>query len=94
MTLYYDPAALAPRGLTPWAVRGEHRWCYAMTMLRMEGLRRAGAELTARDTERLEVWIANLREGDLVVHYEPDTDHGFVHVPRRPGVDADLIREL
>jgi len=29
----------------------------------------------------------------LVVHYDADTEQGVCYVPRRPGVDLDLIRE-
>lgn len=86
-------AAAIRNALVPWVIRPEHRWAYALTMLRSEARRRAGGEVTERDGDRLDLWIENLRLGDLVIHYEPRSDEGFRHVPRRRGVDTDLIRE-
>lgn len=79
--------------LVPWTIDGAHRWSYALSMLRMEAGRRAGAGLSEDDARRLETWLANLRDGDLVIDYNPGTDVGFCHVPRRRGIDHDLIRE-
>lgn len=80
--------------LIPWHVRSEHRWAYDLAMLRMEGRRRAGVSIRPADLTRLESWKRRLVEnGDAVVHYDPDTEDGFFYVPRRPGIDADLIRE-
>jgi hypothetical protein len=42
---------------------------------------------------RLEPWLEKLRQAGAVVHYEADTKQGFFYVPRRPGIDLDLIRE-
>ena len=78
--------------LIPWRVNPEHRWHYAVSMLRAEARRRAGVELTPEFTDRLERWLMHRREDDTVVHYDPDTPEGFWYVPRRVGIDTDLIR--
>ena len=80
--------------LIPWAVKEEHRYAWDITMLRFEGRRRAGLrELKPEQEQHLEAWIAGLQEDDAVVHYDPDTEKGWFHVPRRAGIDADLIRK-
>ena len=79
--------------LIPWQVAEEHRFAYPLAMLRVEARRREGRKLRASDAERVSSWKAQLAEEDLVVHYEPGTEEGFYYVPRRAGVDRDLIRE-
>ncbi|QTE28059.1 hypothetical protein [Pengzhenrongella sicca] len=79
--------------LIPWAVNEAHRWAYPLALLRMEARARAGYQLTATDRSRLRSWNEKLVSQDLVVHYDDDTDEGFFYVPRRPGVDLDLIRQ-
>lgn len=78
--------------LIPWHVRADHRWAYPLAMLRTEARRRAGARLTPTDERRLSTWLKHLRERDLVVHYDPTTAEGFHYVPRRPGIDVDVVR--
>lgn len=78
--------------LIPWEVKVEHRWRYPLAMLRHEARRRAGMAQAADIPEKLEAWKRNLAEEDVVVHYEPDTEDGFFYVPRRKGIDTDLIR--
>lgn len=78
--------------LIPWTVHAEHRWAYPLAMLRAEARRRAGVPLTPDDGRRIGAWLDNLREHDLVVHYDPTTAEGFHYVPRRPGIDVDLVR--
>ncbi|MBO3103471.1 hypothetical protein [Cellulomonas fengjieae] len=77
----------------PWPVREEHRWNYILALLRMEARRRAGATLSDADAGRLERFRVQLAESGLVVHYDAETAEGFHCVPRRPGIDQDLIRE-
>lgn len=77
--------------LIPWAVLEEHRWDYAVAMLRVEARRRAGRPLRDSDHPRLTAWLAGLRERGEVVAYDPEV--GFTYVPRRPAIDEDLIRE-
>lgn len=79
--------------LIPWEVKYEHRWAYPLAMLRVEARKRDGFELRASDAERLETFKRRLIEDGLVVHYDPDTEQGWWLVPRRPGIDKDLIRE-
>lgn len=78
--------------LMPWHVKPEHRWEYAPVMLRVEARRREGRTLREQDAKRLASWKATLRDNNLVVHYDPDTEEGWFYVPRREGVDMDLVR--
>ncbi|MGC5019781.1 hypothetical protein [Micromonospora sp. DT47] len=75
-----------------WAVRREHRYHHILHMLRTEARRRAGEPIPAAQLKKLEGWLRNLSEQDVVVHYDPDTEQGWWLVHRRPGVDDDLIR--
>lgn len=77
--------------LIPWAVKPEHRWAYAVQMLRSEARRREGKELREIEWLRLEPWLRGLDEDNVVIHYDPDTDEGFFRVPREKG-DDDIIR--
>ncbi len=79
--------------LVPWHVREEHRWAYSVAMLRAEARRRAGKEVPHADLERLESFKKSLEEQSCVIHYDPSSKEGFIRVPRRPGIDNDLIRE-
>lgn len=78
--------------LIPWHVKREHRWAYAVMMLRTEGRKRAGKPLSEDMEHQLAVWKENLAADKAVVHYDPDTEEGFFYVPRREGIDTDLIR--
>lgn len=79
--------------LTPWELRPEHRSMYPASMLRYEARLRAGDKLDPKWARWLENWKEGLERDNLVVHYDPDTEQGFWLVPRREGVDMDLIRE-
>lgn len=79
--------------LIPWKVLPEHQLNYSLAMLRVEGRRRRGETLREVDATRLEAFKEQLAEGDLVVHYDPETEEGFFLVPRRENVDTDMIRE-
>ena len=79
--------------LLPWKIKQEHAGLFAATMLRAEGRRRAGQQLSNRLESQLDAFLARLKKDDLVVHYDPETADGFALVPRRKGVDGDLIRE-
>ncbi len=79
--------------LIPWAVRREHRANHILQMLRTEARHRAGEPVPPDRLKQLRGWLDNLAEQDAVAHYEPDTPQGWWLVPRRPGVDEDLIRE-
>lgn len=79
--------------LIPWHVRSEHRWAYPLAMLRSEARLREGVVLREMESIRLDGFKRGLKQDDLVIHYDPDTDEGFFYVPRREGVDTDLIRK-
>lgn len=88
-----DTRIVRDEKLIPWAVKPEHRHSHAVSMLRAEARRRAGKTLTPLMEDMLDTWLRGLEEEDQVVHYDPDTPEGWWYVPRRPGVDNDLIRE-
>ena len=74
----------------PWRVQVEHLRAYPVRMLRLLGRRRAG-EPIAKDAEyRLDIWLRKVREENVVVAYDPDSDEGFVYVRRLPSDPADL----
>lgn len=79
--------------MSAWAVAAPHRGLYAAKMLRFEGRRRRGEELPAEIAPRLEWWKAKLNADGVVVLYNPDTPEGWHYVPRREGVDLDLISD-
>lgn len=78
--------------LIPWEVKREHRWAYAVTMLRAEARRRGGYGMDANQLAKIAAWKENLLARGEVIHYDPDTAKGFHYVKRGPG-DHDLIRE-
>ncbi|WP_240942573.1 hypothetical protein [Planosporangium thailandense] len=87
-----DTRIVHDEDLIPWQVEERHRWAYPAVMLRAAGRRRAGREIGGEYSSRLDTWLRARAEDDTVVHYDPDTDEGWFYVPRRPGVDTDLIR--
>lgn len=78
--------------LIPWEVKREHRWNYNLAMLRAEARRRDGKLLRDDEAGKLSSWKRHLLDENAVVHYEPETEQGWFLVPRREGVDLDLIR--
>lgn len=87
-----DARIIHDEDLIPWRVEERHRWEYPAMMLRAAGRRRAGRALGGDYDSRLDAWLRTREEDDTVVHYDPDTDEGWFYVPRRPGIDTDLIR--
>lgn len=79
--------------LIPWGVKPEHRHDYPILMLRKEARRRAGLPISAEDQHAIDAWIRGMKESDVVLHYEPETEDGWFYVPPRPGIDTDLIRK-
>lgn len=79
--------------LIPWEVKREHRYAHTVNMLRIEARRRAGKPVTDREAKLVDGFLGGLEADDAVIHYDPDTEQGWFRVPRRPGVDTDLIRE-
>lgn len=89
----YDRRTAWDQDLIPWAIEPQHRYSYPIIMLRREARRRAGFEMTPEQQHEIDVWIAGMTEADAVLHYDPDTEEGWFYVPRREGVDTDLIRD-
>lgn len=79
--------------LLPWTVDRKHAHLYQAKMLRLEGRIRDGQPCSEAEAKRHEAWRQRLSNEGLVVHYDPATAEGFFLVPRRPGVDTDLIRD-
>lgn len=79
--------------LIPWKVEEQHRYMWDILQLRKEARRRTGSPLPEGEGDVVDAWIRGLDEEGAVIHYEPDTDQGWFRVPRRKGVDHDLIRE-
>lgn len=79
--------------LIPWEIKEEHRYAHPISMLRAEARRRAGNELSRHMESMLDGFLRTLERDDLVVDYQRDAEQGWHLVPRRVGVDADLIRE-
>lgn len=80
------------RELIPWQVDPEHRHRHAAAMLRAEARRRAGKQLAHVVAHRLDAWLGRLKRDGTVVHYDRATTSGWSYVPRREGIDLDLIR--
>lgn len=79
--------------LVPWHVLEHHQWSSHLAMLRVEEWLRAGSWVPPSDITRHTAWRQGLDAAGLVVDYDPATDEGFVLVPRRTGVDTDVIRD-
>lgn len=78
--------------LIPWQVLMGHQKQYHVRMLRVEGRLRAGGHVEEGALRRLENWKAELEQKRAVIHYNPMKEPGFHAVPRREGIDTDLIR--
>ena len=77
----------------PWSpIAVEHNASYQLTMLRIGARVRAGKQVSVRERERFERWARELREKNLVVHYQYDSTKGFYYVKARPGIDTGLVR--
>ncbi|MEU5945906.1 hypothetical protein ABZ793_10130 [Micromonospora sp. NPDC047465] len=78
--------------LIPWLLKDEHRWLFPIQMLRTEARRRAGKQLRKEEKVKLDAWLRRLARENTVLHYDPDTEEGWFYVPRREGIDTDIIR--
>lgn len=79
--------------LIPWKVHEDHRYAYPILMLRKEARRRAGFPLPAGVDREVDVWLRKMRANGTVLAYIPEIGNGWHYVPRRDGLDHDIIRE-
>lgn len=89
----YQRRAIRNDDLIPWAMKREHMYHADLANLRSEARLREGYPLSEAQQIRLDNWKAALANEGAVVHYDPDTEEGFWWVPRREGIDHDLIRQ-
>ena len=85
--------ATRDRDLIPWDVREQHLVLLPMRMFHAKTRRDRRLPVNPDQLQRLLEWEKLLKEQNLVVHYEPNTDQGFFYVPAREGIDNGLIRE-
>lgn len=86
------PRSLRKNPLIPWKVRREHQQKWTHTLLRNENRRRNGLPVNEAALTELERWKIGLEKAGAVVDYRRDTEEGYFLVPRREGIDTDLIR--
>jgi len=79
--------------LIPWAIKPEHHFGEPLWALRAEARLRSGMEMRQGALDKLAAWKDRQFHDGLVIHYDPDTEQGWWLVPRREGVDMDMIRE-
>ena len=78
----------------PWArISIDHNHAYQLTMLRIAARMVRGLPVRDVDRRRFERWAAELRERNLVVHYEYNSPDGFYYVAAREGVDDGFVRK-
>lgn len=75
----------------PWHVLDEHKYNSQARLLRLEGRRRKGGNLTKRELSWLTTWRRELDAAGAVITYDPQTEEGFHWVPRTES-DDDIIR--
>lgn len=87
--------------LIPWTVRTEHAHARPAGMLRMLGRREAGLAIPPAKERMLDRWLAEVKEANVVVDYDPDyppnpanPKNGGWHYRRRKPEDGDsLVRK-
>lgn len=85
--------ATRDRDLIPWDVREPHLVLLPMRMFHTMTRREQRLPVGPEQLQRLTEWERMLKDRNLVVHYEPNTDQGFFYVPAREGIDNGVIRE-
>jgi hypothetical protein len=75
----------------PWHVLDEHKYHTQARLLRLEGRRRQGRKLNAKELQWLTTWRRELEAHNAVVMYDPKTEEGF-HWVTRTASDDDVIR--
>lgn len=89
------------RAFIPWRVRRAHTWTYPPTMLRYLAQQSEGKELPEAKARLLRKWLADIREADVVVCYDPEippnpaspVTGGFYYARRRPEDGESIIRQ-
>ena len=74
----------------PWRLRGKDLAAYPIRMLRLLARRRAGEDLSAEETKRLNNWLNMMAEENAVVAYDPDVTPSIFYIDRQPEDPADL----
>ena len=78
----------------PWdRIKAVHNQEYPLTMLRSLARRNRGLPISQIQSERLDSWLERLGEEQAVVHYEPQSEHGFYYVPRQPEDGDGYVRK-
>lgn len=72
----------------PWRLKNDpsHMFHVAAVNLRLLGRRRRGTPLSAAEERRLDGWLTELEERDLVAWYS--REHGWHYIPKRKGIDG------
>lgn len=86
------------KSFIPWKVATQHNRCKVINNLRALAAKEAGETLEVGEARRLELWLQQLREADVVVCYDrnqPPTPGnpkgGFYYSKRRPSDDPGSI---
>lgn len=88
-----DPVRAQTRAV-PWSpIAPQHREKYLVRMLRAAHRRDAGLTNAPVMEAQLNTFMASMERDGWVVDYDPDSEDGFVRVPRREGIDLGLVRE-
>ena len=78
--------------MIPWVLRPEHMHSAEARLLRFEGRRRRGLDLSDADLTWLNNWLAELDEDKKVVMYDERTPQGWWYVERTEDDDDPVIR--
>ena len=82
-----------PNSIRPWRVKAEHCGSEIDHRLYEYGCRRSEQPLTHEQNATLDAFLARLDRRRMVVDYDPDSEGGWLLVPRRPSDDpASIIR--
>lgn len=88
------------RELIPWTVATEQAQAHPLVMLRYLSRRKLGYPIPAKKQRMLDKWLAEIKEADVVVCYDPTyppnpaspIHGGFYYSRRRPSDGNSLIR--
>ncbi|MEW1959810.1 hypothetical protein [Kineococcus sp. NPDC059986] len=81
-----------PVDIIPWKIEPQHRHKQILTLLRTEAKVRRGDPVPPRLASTYPRWREMLRTEGLVVDYKPESEEGFVYVPRRKSDGDALVR--